>query len=112
MILTYVIDGRLKVVQFFLSSYPFHVMSFLVTRHFCTRAEHPNTKALLSHGGLNGMYEAAYHGLPMVGIPLFADQFDNMERAVARGMALQLDMLTLTEEALSEAVTRVVEDPR
>ena len=58
------------------------------------------------------MYEAAYYGLPLVGIPLFGDHFDNMERAVARGMALQLDMLTLTEEALSEAVTRVVEDPR
>ena len=87
-------------------------MSFFVTRHFCTRAEHPNTKALLSHGGLNGMYEAGYHGLPMVGIPLFGDHFDNMERAVAKGMALKLDISTLTEDTLFETVTRVIKDPR
>ncbi|XP_038065882.1 2-hydroxyacylsphingosine 1-beta-galactosyltransferase-like [Patiria miniata] len=73
---------------------------------------HRNTKALLSHGGLNGMYEAAWYGLPMVGIPLFGDHFDNMERAVAKGMALQLDIATLTEDALCDAVTRVIEDPR
>ncbi|XP_038065635.1 2-hydroxyacylsphingosine 1-beta-galactosyltransferase-like [Patiria miniata] len=73
---------------------------------------HRNTKALLSHGGLNGMYEAAWYGLPMVGIPLFGDHFDNMERAVAKGMALQLDIATLTEDALYDTVARVIDDPR
>ncbi|XP_022099293.1 UDP-glucuronosyltransferase 2B33-like [Acanthaster planci] len=73
---------------------------------------HPNTKALLSHGGLNGMYEAAWYGLPMVGIPLFGDHFDNMERAVSKGMALQLDIVGLTEEVLSQTVDQVIKDPR
>ncbi|XP_038065082.1 2-hydroxyacylsphingosine 1-beta-galactosyltransferase-like [Patiria miniata] len=73
---------------------------------------HRNTKALLSHGGRNGMYEAAWYGLPMVGIPLFGDHFDNMERAVAKGMALQLDITTLTEDALYDTVTSVITDPR
>ncbi|XP_038065081.1 2-hydroxyacylsphingosine 1-beta-galactosyltransferase-like [Patiria miniata] len=74
--------------------------------------DHRNTKALLNHGGRCGMYEAAWYGLPMVGIPLFGDHFDNMERAVAKGMALQLDITTLTEDALYDTVTRVIEDPR
>ena len=83
-----------------------------VTKLFRAFVEHQNTKALLSHGGLNGIHEAAYHGLPMVGIPLFGDHFDNMERAVAKGMALKLDISTLTEDTLFETATRVIKDPR
>ncbi|PNJ12635.1 UGT2B7 isoform 5, partial [Pongo abelii] len=39
---------------------------------------HPKTRAFITHGGANGIYEAIYHGIPMVGIPLFADQPDNI----------------------------------
>ncbi|OBS67815.1 hypothetical protein A6R68_03644, partial [Neotoma lepida] len=38
---------------------------------------HPKTRAFITHGGTNGIYEAIYHGIPVVGIPLFGDQFDN-----------------------------------
>ncbi|XP_071806439.1 UDP-glucuronosyltransferase 2B20-like [Asterias amurensis] len=74
--------------------------------------DHPNTKMFLSHGGLNGVHEAAWYGLPVVGIPLFGDQFDNMERAEAKGMAIKLDILTLNEDVLVEAITRVIKEPR
>ena len=66
----------------------------------------------LSHGGLNGVHEAAWYGLPVVGIPLFGDHFDNMERAEAKGMAIKLDILTLNEDVLVEAITRVIKEPR
>ena len=73
---------------------------------------HPNTKMFLSHGGLNGLHEAAWYGLPVIGIPLFADHFDNIQRAQAKGMALKLDLLTLNEDVLFEAITRVIKEPR
>ncbi|XP_071806916.1 UDP-glucuronosyltransferase 2C1-like [Asterias amurensis] len=73
---------------------------------------HPHTKMFLSHGGLNGLYEAAWYGLPVVGIPLFGDQFDNMERAEAKGMAIKLDILTMNEDVLVEAITEVIKEPR
>ncbi len=66
----------------------------------------------LSHGGLNGLHEAAWYGLPVVGIPLFGDQFDNLERAAAKGMALQLDIVSLNEDVLIEAISRVIKEPR
>ncbi|XP_033641643.1 2-hydroxyacylsphingosine 1-beta-galactosyltransferase-like [Asterias rubens] len=74
--------------------------------------DHPNTKMFLNHGGLNGVHEAAWYGLPVVGIPLFGDHFDNMERAEAKGMAIKLDILTLNEDVLVEAITRVIKEPR
>ena len=38
---------------------------------------HPAVVAFLSHGGIHSMYEAIYHAVPMVMVPLTADQFDN-----------------------------------
>ncbi|XP_043762531.1 UDP-glucuronosyltransferase 2B4-like isoform X2 [Cervus elaphus] len=49
---------------------------------------HPKTKAFITHGGSNGVYEAIYHGIPMVGTPLFDDQDDNIARMKAKGTAV------------------------
>ncbi|KAJ1057313.1 hypothetical protein K5549_022068 [Capra hircus] len=49
---------------------------------------HPKTKAFITHGGSNGVYEAIYHGIPMVGTPLFADQADNIARMKSKGTAV------------------------
>ncbi|MBN3271484.1 UD2A1 glucuronosyltransferase, partial [Polyodon spathula] len=49
---------------------------------------HPKIKAFITHGGTNGIYEAIYHGIPMIGIPLFADQPDNMVHMEVKGAAV------------------------
>ena len=36
----------------------------------------PAVKVFVTHAGSNSIYEAAYHGKPVVCIPLLADQFD------------------------------------
>lgn len=46
---------------------------------------HPATKVFVTHGGLNSIYEASFHGVAMVLIPLFADQFDNALAAETAG---------------------------
>ncbi|NXU94566.1 UD2A2 glucuronosyltransferase, partial [Xiphorhynchus elegans] len=69
---------------------------------------HPSTKAFITHGGTNGLYEAIYHGIPMVGIPMFADQHDNLAHMTAKGAAVRVDFNTLTTQDLVDAVNTVI----
>ncbi|XP_073493306.1 UDP-glucuronosyltransferase 2A1-like isoform X1 [Phyllobates terribilis] len=72
---------------------------------------HPKTKAFITHGGTNGIYEAIYHGVPMVGIPLFADQPDNIIHMKSKGMAVMLDINKMQSQDLVDAVNTVINDP-
>uniref|UniRef100_A0A8D1AT93 glucuronosyltransferase n=1 Tax=Sus scrofa TaxID=9823 RepID=A0A8D1AT93_PIG len=69
---------------------------------------HPQTRAFITHCGTNGIYEAIYHGVPVVGIPLFGDQFDNIARVQAKGAAVQLDLNTMTSSDLLKALRTVI----
>ncbi|XP_066284965.1 UDP-glucuronosyltransferase 2B33-like [Branchiostoma lanceolatum] len=73
---------------------------------------HPKTKAFVSHCGYNGVAEAMYHGVPLVGMPLVTDAHDNIARMVARGMAVSLDIHSVTSEEVYQAITSVISDPR
>ncbi|XP_029400880.1 uncharacterized protein LOC110330325 [Mus pahari] len=72
---------------------------------------HPKTKAFVAHGGTNGIYEAMYHGIPIVGIPLFADQHDNINHIVAKGAAVKVDFETMSTTDLLAALKTVINDP-
>ncbi|TRZ18660.1 hypothetical protein HGM15179_008413 [Zosterops borbonicus] len=72
---------------------------------------HSNIKAFLSHGGLNSIFETMYHGVPVVGIPLFGDHYDTMTRVQAKGMGILLNWKTMTETELYEALVKVINDP-
>ncbi|XP_036436496.1 UDP-glucuronosyltransferase 2C1-like isoform X5 [Colossoma macropomum] len=72
---------------------------------------HPKTKAFITHGGTNGLYEAIYHGVPMVGIPLFADQPDNLLHMKTKGAAVMLEFNKLETKDLKDALTEVINNP-
>ncbi|XP_004648776.1 UDP-glucuronosyltransferase 2A3-like, partial [Octodon degus] len=72
---------------------------------------HPKTKAFITHGGTNGIYEAIYHGVPMVGVPMFADQPDNIAHMKAKGAAVEVNMNTMTSADLLGALRAVINDP-
>jgi glucuronosyltransferase len=52
---------------------------------------HSKTKAFITHGQTNGIYELIHHGIPIMGIPLFVDQPDNIIHMKAKGAAVRLD---------------------
>ncbi|XP_078604034.1 UDP-glucuronosyltransferase 2C1-like [Branchiostoma floridae x Branchiostoma japonicum] len=69
---------------------------------------HSKTRAFVNHAGLNGVYEALYHGVPMVCFPLFGDHPGNAARVVARGLGISLDFSTVTSDQLYKAVLHVL----
>uniref|UniRef100_A0A674P1U1 UDP glucuronosyltransferase 5 family, polypeptide F1 n=1 Tax=Takifugu rubripes TaxID=31033 RepID=A0A674P1U1_TAKRU len=68
---------------------------------------HPKT----NHGGTNGIYEAIYHGVPIVGIPLVFDQADNLSRLRAKGVTKLLDISELDSEIFQKAIEEVLNEP-
>ncbi|KAL2780356.1 UDP-glucuronosyltransferase 2A2 isoform UGT2A2_i2, partial [Daubentonia madagascariensis] len=72
---------------------------------------HPKTKAFITHGGTNGIYEAIYHGVPMVGVPMFADQPDNIAHMKAKGAAVEVNLNTMTSADLLSALIAVINEP-
>ncbi|CAH1173989.1 unnamed protein product [Phaedon cochleariae] len=73
---------------------------------------HPNLKLFITHGGGLSTIEAAFYGIPMVGIPFFVDQYSNMELVETREIGVTLDYETLTSESLVEAVNNVLTNPK
>ncbi|XP_041470372.1 UDP-glucuronosyltransferase 2C1-like [Lytechinus variegatus] len=73
---------------------------------------HNKTRVLMYQGGNNGLYEALYHAVPVVVIPLFADQSDIAARVTTRGMGLSLDIVTITSEKIVDALNAVIHDKK
>lgn len=73
---------------------------------------HPNIKLFITHGGMGSVVESQYHGVPMVGIPLFGDQPSNMANVVNSGYGLSVDYITMTEESLNSAIQDVLHNPK
>ncbi|KHJ77243.1 hypothetical protein OESDEN_23137, partial [Oesophagostomum dentatum] len=47
---------------------------------------HPRLKLFVMHGGINGLVEALRRAVPLVVIPIFADQFRNGRNVEKRGI--------------------------
>ena len=79
---------------------------------FLNTTGHPNVRLFITHGGLLGTQEAVYAGVPMVGIPLFADQYLNIRNGIARGVSVMLEYDAITKESVSNALKTVLHNAR
>ncbi|KAL8614773.1 hypothetical protein ACOMHN_017754 [Nucella lapillus] len=73
---------------------------------------HPHTKVFVSHCGKNGQYEAFYHAVPIVALPLLDDQHYTAERVRVKGFAEVLDLNTCTAEEMKSTILLVANEPR
>ncbi|XP_041972154.1 uncharacterized protein LOC121728109 [Aricia agestis] len=71
---------------------------------------HPKIKLFITQGGLQSTDEAIEAGVPLIGIPMLGDQWFNVEKYVQLKIGVRLDMETITEERLMDAITTVVDD--
>ena len=73
---------------------------------------HPKTRLFIGHAGMNGLLQAAYHGVPMICVPFFGDQFDNSIAAKHFGMAEILYKESITKDSLVNAINTVLNNHR
>ena len=71
---------------------------------------HNKTKLFISHCGNNGLHEALYHGVPVLGLPLAGDQPHNAYLVENRNYGLNLDILTTTSEQLVIAIQTILKN--
>ncbi|XP_066994909.2 UDP-glycosyltransferase UGT5 [Anabrus simplex] len=73
---------------------------------------HKNVRLFITHGGLMSTQEAVYHGVPVIGIPVYGDQELNMVRAEAAGFGVRISYSNITKEAISWAIEEIISQPR
>ena len=73
---------------------------------------HKDIKAFVSHVGHHSLYESAYHGVPVVAVPLFGDQFFNAKKAEYFGMGIVVDHQSMDAQQLFEAIAHVANEQR
>jgi len=69
-------------------------------------------KLFISHGGISGVYEAVDAGVPVLGFPVFYDQQRNIDSLVNAGMAICMDLSSVTKETFLSTVLEIVNNDR
>jgi MGT family glycosyltransferase len=70
----------------------------------------PQCDLLITHGGNNTVCEGFHFGLPMIGLPLFWDQYDNAQRLRETGLGERLPTYGWEPRDLIGAVDRLLGD--
>jgi UDP:flavonoid glycosyltransferase YjiC (YdhE family) len=70
----------------------------------------PQCDLLITHSGNNTTCEGFHFGLPMIGLPLFWDQYDNAQRLQETGYGVRLPTYDWKQEQLTSAVDRLLAD--
>jgi UDP:flavonoid glycosyltransferase YjiC (YdhE family) len=71
----------------------------------------PHSDAVVCHGGSGSVIGSLAHGLPLLVLPMGADQPDNAARVEALGAGLQRDVMTVTPGEVEAAVDHLLHDP-
>jgi UDP:flavonoid glycosyltransferase YjiC (YdhE family) len=82
-----------------------------VERYVPQAAVLPHASVVVSHGGSGSVLGALAHGLPLVLLPMGADQPYNAARCEALGVARSLDVIAATPADVRDAVAEVLGDP-
>jgi UDP:flavonoid glycosyltransferase YjiC (YdhE family) len=71
----------------------------------------PRCDAAVVHGGAGTVFTALDHGVPLVIVPIAADQFAHAERCAALGVGVTVDPAHRTPEAIRNALREVLRNP-
>ncbi|TGZ49857.1 Uncharacterized protein DBV15_12297 [Temnothorax longispinosus] len=94
---------------------PFEIPENVMVMKWMPQSEilsHKNVKAIWTHGGLLSAQEAIWKGVPMIVMPFFGDQKSNTRILVAKGVAIYLDITTLSTQSILHAVEEILYNER
>ncbi|RCN30630.1 UDP-glucoronosyl and UDP-glucosyl transferase [Ancylostoma caninum] len=66
----------------------------------------------ITHGGMNSMLEAMFHGKPMILIPLFGDQLVNAKNVERIGTGTLIERSSLNKKTFTDAIQRTLGNRR
>ncbi|XP_043467681.1 UDP-glucosyltransferase 2-like [Leptopilina heterotoma] len=72
--------------------------------------KHKNVKAFVTHGGLLGILESIYSKVPIIGFPLFGDQYYNLKVCEEKKFAISLNYDRFKENDFTEALNTVLKN--
>lgn len=64
--------------------------------------------AFVTHSGMLSTSEAMHCGVPIIGVPLFGDQFSNADSATETGLGIVVDIYTLNRKVLENSLQTVL----
>ncbi|XP_046972410.1 UDP-glucosyltransferase 2-like [Vanessa cardui] len=70
--------------------------------------KHPKVKLFITQGGLQSTDEAVTAGVPLIGVPMLGDQWFNVEQYVINNIGIKLNIETLTEAQLKNAIETII----
>jgi MGT family glycosyltransferase len=70
----------------------------------------PLVDLVITHGGNNTTTECFHHGKPMIGMPVFWDQYDNAQRVDEAGFGVRMPTYTFDPDQLTGAIDGLVAD--
>ena len=65
---------------------------------------HPRCRGFISQGGALSLQQAAYHGVPVIAIPIWGDQSFNARTLVHHGNGILLELSSITEATFTETI--------
>ncbi|KAF2173690.1 glycosyltransferase family 1 protein [Zasmidium cellare ATCC 36951] len=72
--------------------------------------DHPSVCLFLSHCGGSSTMEAVFHGVPVIAMGMYGDQFGHAKRLESAGVAIRLEKNIFTAEELEHAIGTIVTD--
>ena len=72
---------------------------------------HKNTKISISQCGGSGQFEALYHAIPMIGLPVMGDQHYNALRMQQKGFGIIFNVMDFTSDDLLVAIQEILKEP-
>ncbi|XP_035714148.1 UDP-glucuronosyltransferase 2C1-like [Folsomia candida] len=73
---------------------------------------HKKLRLFVSHGGMQSYLEAAFHAVPVVFLPIYADQAFAAAHVRMIGNGVAVELLDVTAASLKDAIREVLSNPR